>query len=39
MSSWFPVSAKGRMAVGEMLEFGWTSGPADRFRVLDWKGG
>jgi len=39
LSSWFPVSAKGRMAVGEMLEFGWSSGPADRFGVLDWKEG
>ena len=39
LASWFPVSCKGRMAVGEMLEFGWPSGAPDRFRILDFKEG
>ena len=39
LSSWFPVSCGGRMAVGETLEFGWTGSSPDRFRILDWKEG
>ena len=39
LASWFPVSCQGRMGVGEVLEFGWTSGAPDRFKILDFKEG
>ncbi len=39
LSSWFPLSCKGRMSIGEILEFGWTSGAPDRFKILDFKEG
>lgn len=39
LSAWLPVSCKGRVSIGETLEFGWTSGNPDRYRVLDVKEG
>lgn len=39
LASWFPISCKGRMGIGEMLEFGWASGSPDRFKIHDWKEG
>ncbi len=34
-SAWFPKSCQGKIAKGEILEFGWMSGSPDRFRVLE----